>query len=380
MASVRLILRRAPLVLIVPILLICLALWFILSSTSPDDDSITSLLSDFPEKNNLRAWKSQLQCPPPPLRWDEKGFYPADSNVKTLEIAPGKIAPLCRPSTPLFIAFGSKCCLLEQTIASYIAEGWPCSQIVVVDNTGHALENAAGSVQDSEHYHLNYTRMQKNYGVSVFGLPIRLTFAQYQNWLLHLAKREGIDDFYWSHQDIIVRSDPNLFPSFFHGILAEKEQLASRFSKGSKEWAFGFFSYDWLAHVNVRAAEVVGQWDQWIPYYHSDCDYYGRARRKELLMFDFPIGRFFDVGSCLTSPQALFAQAQFDNAFELDDVLQQMHGTKADERNHGGSWQGRTADKDVSDDSGPGFEYQIDAGRKWFKKKWGTWQCNVPRQ
>lgn len=51
--------------------------------------------------------------------------------------------------------------MLEQTIMSYIQEGWPNEQIVILDNTGYALESGQGQSQPEEHYFLNYTKPRR---------------------------------------------------------------------------------------------------------------------------------------------------------------------------------------------------------------------------
>ena len=41
-----------------------------------------------------------------------------------------------RPRTPVFIAFTRNSAMLQQTLLSYIAAGWPREDIIVVDNSG----------------------------------------------------------------------------------------------------------------------------------------------------------------------------------------------------------------------------------------------------
>ncbi|KAK5082543.1 hypothetical protein LTR70_007649 [Exophiala xenobiotica] len=275
--------------------------------------------------------------------------------------------------------------MLVQTLVSYLAQGWPPSQIVIFDNTGHATENAEGSTDPYMHYFLNHTHIRYVYGVAVYAISRRLTFAECQNLFLHVAQREDIYDFFWAHQDVVVMQDETLYPSLFEAVVAEKRELVRKFGTRSRNWAVGYFDYDKLAHVNVLAADVIGLWDIRIPYYPSDCDYYGRARRAGLYIFDFPAARFFDVAVCLTNPQELFASAGVSAQRRLESTLKSMAVSKAagdrwwhfwlsDRRN---IWQGRNADGSISPDFGDGWRQQIVAGRKFFKHKWGTSECDI---
>ncbi|KAK5947820.1 hypothetical protein OHC33_011161 [Knufia fluminis] len=270
------------------------------------------LLSNLPDRldcNDTKTIRPKL-CPPPALRWKDRPFLPAISTTSNVQVSAHKRAPKCRPSTPLFIGFASQSCMLEQTLLSYLVEGWPSDQIVVFDNSGHAHENVRGTADPVEHYFLDYNRLRHLYGVALYQIPVRLSFSQFQNLLLTIAEREGLFDYFWTHQDVVVQPIVNFYPSLFHGVLAEMEELGLKFSYPSKNWALGFFDYDRLAHVNTMAAQVIGRWDTMIPYYPTDCDYYGRARSRRLFIFDFPAARFYDIGECLPDPHDLLGIEQ----------------------------------------------------------------------
>jgi hypothetical protein len=95
--------------------------------------------------------------------------------------------------------------------------------------------------------------------------------------MLDITRQHNITDYFWAHQDIVVRGESAESPSFYDKVIEEKHllhhKLPSQFG-----WAFVWFAYDNLAHVNVPAADIVGAWDMFIPYYSSDCDYNRRTR------------------------------------------------------------------------------------------------------
>lgn len=119
-----------------------------------------------------------------------------------------------------------------------------------------------------------------------------------------------------------------------------------------------------------------------IPYYPANCDYYGRARKAGLFLFDQKGGRFFDVADCISDTCLLFAsdepsrkQLEIELA-ALVRIKSRRLGVfefwKGDRRN---MRQGKNRDN-TSPDFGVGFELQIKAGRKWFESKWGSKKCN----
>lgn len=148
--------------------------------------------------------------------------------------------------TRLSIPFASSGSMLEQTLLSYVAEGWPLSEIVVVDNTGSSRDNLHGLLSSDDHTSLNYSRLLQKYGVSIYRLPTRQSFAQLQNFLLELAVESQWRDIYVSHQDVVVRRRTNSTLSMYQHILTDRTSTAPR--------ALTWFNYDWLSRVNVHAA------------------------------------------------------------------------------------------------------------------------------
>lgn len=327
-----------------------------------------SVLPDHPSRVN---W---TECPPISIQLPGPFFHSGESTAsRYLAIAEDKKAPLCRPPTPLFVTFASNACLLEQTVLSYIAEGWPPTQIVVVDNSGMSRQNFEGRLTISNHAFLNYTLLLNSYGVNVYRSPVRNTFAQLQNMLLELARESRWKDFYTSHQDVIVRSATG--SPFFHQILEEQKQ-ARHSVNGPEKWAFYFFHYDWLAHVNVDATYDIGPWDVLIPWYPADCDYYTRTRMKGFSILDYYAGDFYDVASCLPdADRFLFSPTNSSDYFQAQEALKIMAGSKEANKAGRNTWQGRQLTR-ISEDFGQRFHLLVEAGRRSYRLKWGTSACD----
>ena len=164
-----------------------------------------------------------------------------------------------------------------------------------------------------------------------------------------------------------MRSENDNSPSFFDNIIEEKRLLDRKFLSQS-DWAFIWFGYDNLAHVNVAAASVIGLWDIFIPYYFSDCDYYRRARGHHLAIIDFYAGRIWSLADCVD--QYLWADPP-----GLDIVLDELAQRKRQNKSGRNYWQGKLSDGKRTDDFGYGFQKLVDAGRNVYKEKWGTLRC-----
>ncbi len=318
------------------------------------------------------------QCPPSPASLAGPSFHPAlPTRALSIVVKPENRPPLCRPPTPLFVTFASNACLLKQTVLSYLAEGWPPSQIVVVDNSGAARDNLRGKLTAGHHDFLNYSLLLSTYGVSVYRFAVRQTFAQLQNTLLELARENRWPSFYTSHQDVIVRSSRNRTQgSFFHRVLEHQRHL-QEVPERLDRWAFSFFHYDWLSHVNVLAAESIGAWDVLIPWYPTDCDYYSRTRMSGYAIIDHYAGEFYDVSSCLAeADRVLFLPTNSTEGRVLAETLEDMARNKKTIRDGRNTWQGQQSDG-VSDDFGPRYKEMVAAGRRNYRRKWGTANCDV---
>lgn len=261
--------------------------------------------------------------------------------------------------------------MLEQALLSYIAEGWPPSHIIVVDNTGTA------SPEPNHHAYLNYSRLTEEYGTSIYRLPTRQSFSQVQNYIRELAMTQSWSDFYISHQDVVVRSQREMKPytSFYNRVLIENCETHQRYLNA--EWALTFFAYDWLSHVGIPASRDIGPWDVLIPWYPSDCDYYSRARLKGKVIYDFKAGKVYDVADCLLDARRrLFLPASDPEAAEVDRELLSMATQKRTGSAGRNTWQGGGL-LGGEDDFGDRYAALVKAGRKNFRWKWGTDECDV---
>ena len=246
-------------------------------------------------------------------------------------------------------------------------EGWPPSQIVVFDNTGLALENSAGTNARDQPTYLNYSHLQQTYGVAIYKLLVRHSFSQGQNALLRFAQIHELPDFFWAHQDILVRSESDASPSLYDNIITMKRLLHEKFLSQS-DWAFVWFDYDNLSHVNVAAASAIGLWDIFIPYYFSDCDYYRRARQHHLAIVDFYAGPIWSLAGCVD-------QHLWTDPSRLDTLLPKLVQEKRRDESGRSRWQGMLPDGKRTDDFGEGFQAMVEAGKRVFKLKWGTYRC-----
>ncbi|KAF2457105.1 hypothetical protein BDY21DRAFT_344946 [Lineolata rhizophorae] len=109
--------------------------------------------------------------------------------------------------TPLFIGFSHNWPMLHQTVASFVAMGWPASDIIVVDNTGTFDSNARGLLSPANPAYMNTTNLRQ-LGVDVLIVPTLLTFSQLQNFFLPTANTRGYGGYYWAHQDVVMLADP----------------------------------------------------------------------------------------------------------------------------------------------------------------------------
>lgn len=352
-------------------------------------ESTSQFLSSSLKANEDRdVSDSSHQCPPAPISIRDPLFHAAETATPHLRISEENAAPLCRPATPLLIPFTSNFCLLQQTILSYIAEGWPSSQIIVIDNTGMAELNVQRILNFENHSFLDYSLLLRSYGVHIYRTPTRLTLSQLQNLMLSLAREEGWSDFYQSHQDIVVRSrlpknatEP--YRSFYQRVLQEHSEVRAKY--GPTEWGLGFFHSDWLSHVNVLAANKIGPWDVLIPYSPADCDYYSRTRLKGFKIFDFDAGDIYDVATCLDEVEDHLVDFLFssDHRALTDRTLLAMEWEKRKGRGkgnglerHDNTWQGRLYDGSLANDFGPMFQSLVEVGKKNYRLKWRTDQCD----
>ena len=185
--------------------------------------------------------------------------------------------------TPLLIPFTRNNDMLVQTVLSYVAAGWPREDIIIIDNSGTMDANPLQQLSLTNPFYLDYENLRTRYGVSIIQTPTLLTFSQLQNFLLRLALAHNWRFYFWSHMDVAVLSDESATPfSSFHqrvlSILAELHisSLDAATAPEHDTWALKYFTYDWLTLINVGPWRNIGAWDNFIPYYASDCDAYSR--------------------------------------------------------------------------------------------------------
>ena len=219
---------------------------------------------------------------------------------------------------PLLIGFSRNWPMLLQAVVSYITAGWPPDQIHVVENTGVHRANLDGRLTLQNPYYLNHSQLAA-LGVRVERTPVLLSFAQLQNFYMHLAQDRGWAHYFWSHMDVLVLSyeagneltPPATEPGYktlYELCLAQMSAAA----RSGERWAARLFAYDHLTLVNRAAYEDVGGWDALIPYYMTDCDMHGRLAMRGWTLRDARAGIVSDVGSAMGDLRALYRDPGVD--------------------------------------------------------------------
>jgi hypothetical protein len=234
-------------------------------------------------------------------------YLPAIPKFHLPEVARYNTPALDRPRTPLFIGFTRNRFMLQQTVLSYIAAGWPRTDIIVVDNSGTLDANERSLLSDDNPFQLDYHLLRSRYGVSILQVPTLLNFAQLQNFFLRTALSEGWDYYFWSHMDIAVLSYEDRIPyrSFYDLTLGFLRD--TNITNGDEgNWAIKFFDYDHLTLINVHAWRKIGQWDTFIPYYATDCDAYSRVRLHGYVIEEVRAGHIFDIAATVSDLESKF--------------------------------------------------------------------------
>ena len=297
-----------------------------------------------------------------------------------------------KPATPLLIGFGRNWFLLQQCIVSYLAAGWPASEIIVVDNSGSMNANIKNQLTPTNPSYLNYSRLAQ-LGVRYERTPTQLTFSQLQNWYLSYAIDRNLPYYFWSHMDVVVLTDEMLVPykSFYQRIVED----CTNVTQNMESWALHFYRFDWLTLVNTKSYDTLGGFDTTIPYYTSDCDFYnrvglyGKKSGNGWSLVDMDVPYIFDMADSLRDLSVFFPSRNENflspHYHRLKASLEAMRDKKVSgERN---TWQGVQAggrgepywrDNGAMDDA---FWKMSDAGRAMFERKWkiqGTGLCTLP--
>lgn len=273
--------------------------------------------------------------PPPPL----PEYFPLAASAQSPADLPPvpswnkPPSPHVPESTRLYIGFTRYWPLLQQVVVGYITAGWPPEDIYVVENTGTFDANKKGLLTSQNPFYLDYHRLTKLFGVNVITTPSLQTFAQLQNLYLSEAMNNNLTHYFWAHMDTVPQSHEDIQPyKSFYAIAVDviRESFSPSYEAHDR-WAVRFFSYDWLALVNVKNYMKIGGWDTMIGYYGTDCDMHGRFALNGLESPIADAGQVFDVGRSLDDLQVLYrrkeeAKVQREAEDEKTAVIVGEHG------------------------------------------------------
>ena len=269
-----------------------------------------------PEGEKHPVYKPPKPEKPPPI----PEYFPLAASAKS----PADLPPVPswnKPPDPhvpektrLYIGFTRYWPLLQQVVISYITAGWPPEDIYVIENTGTFDANRRGLLSSSNPFYLDYHRLTKIFGVNVVTTPSLQTFAQLQNFYLSEAINSNHSYYFWGHMDVVAQTHEDIKPyrSLYQiAVDTIRESMAPDYGTDPetgerKQWAIRFFSYDWLAMVNVESYVKVGGWDTMIGYYGTDCDMHSRLAMNDLTMPVADAGQVFDVGRSLDDLEVLY--------------------------------------------------------------------------
>ncbi|KAF3918769.1 hypothetical protein ABW21_db0207581 [Orbilia brochopaga] len=296
------------------------------------------------------------------------------------------------PATPLFIPFTQHHKVLEQVVLSYIAAGWPRSDIIVIENTGTMDANPKGMLTPNNPFYLNYDLLRRRYGISILQTPTLLSFAQLQNFMIATAMSKGWTHYYWGYMDTAVTSNEAAVPfaSFYHHVVDNLWSLKANMGPdaGENRWAVQFLGQEWLTLVNVGALESIGSWDTFIPYSGADCDWYERARLTGLVIYEHGVaGNIFDVHRSLENLEEKFfglgGKKEKVNSKRFRALIKELQKIEDDRNDH-------TLEEELGNMGGDGEPWTynpkafqmvmgevVKSGGDIFRKKWGTHDCSL---
>lgn len=206
---------------------------------------------------------------------------------------------------------------------------------------------------------------------------------------------------------------PEMTPHRDFTELRISRRFLRQWPKKNLKWAVKFFQFDNLVLVNVEAWRKIGAWDTFIPYYHSDCDYYGRLLMHGFRRDEHSVGYIMDIADVVQDPENRFFPGESFVARKkwtwgasgwperiepaggklnshryswLKDDLSIMVKTKNNAVWGRNSWQDRA--EHLTRDSIEPWSYDAKAfrsawwdtaaaGRSMFVRKWGTFECNI---
>ncbi|KAK9814799.1 hypothetical protein WJX72_011633 [[Myrmecia] bisecta] len=126
-------------------------------------------------------------------------------------------------------------------------------------------------------------------------------------------------------------------------------------------WGVVWYEYDWFAAYNVKAVKTVA-WDNFIPHYKADCDFYHRIRLAGYNTLDCVCGKIFDMSEVVALP---------DDYQEAMHMLSNMPAASGDTRN---AWRDQALDRSELE----GRKMANDLSGAYYEAKWGTGACDLP--
>jgi len=358
----------------------------------PETEKITvpaeSLQSDF------FSWKGAdwVPGPKPPYKAPREPTPPVPDPFPLLSwnLKASKRSHLLRPpvinrppkvhyaeATPLLIGFTRNWPQLLQCVSSYLAAGWPASDIYIVENTGVMYSNLHNKLTLQNPFYLNHTQLAM-LGVNVIITPTLLTFAQLQNFYAWTALEQNWEQFFWSHQDVLVFSLENeTYPDDAPMAYNDRGNSPVTYSLYDRavgvlqflrkpeapKWANHFFAYDHLTLVNRDSILDVGGWDTHIPFYATDCDMYVRLMWAGYWQGETEVGLILDVATVMEDVAALFRVPGVKASFKGDP--------KGEKTERKGKQRVLTPDKvEDADQEGETFEHLVEVAKRMEEAKY----------
>jgi len=146
-----------------------------------------------------------------------------------------------------------------------------------------------------------------NPGCKVFRPPMPIQFVHSINYALLETRRQSAHIAMWLHCDAWTPQ----------GAYLRLIEEARQFTAEGRKWGLLFTNYDALLAMNTALIDDVGLWDQNLPWYHSDEDYYRRVTLAGYEAIDTHIDVFHDYSQTIKS--------DLDVNF-MNDITHPLHG------------------------------------------------------
>jgi hypothetical protein len=144
-------------------------------------------------------------------------------------------------------------------------------------------------------------------GCRVFRSPMPIQFVHSINYAMLETRRQGAYIAMWLHCD--AWTPPGAYTKLI--------EAARQFTAEGRKWGVLFTNYDALLAMNTALIDDVGLWDQNLPWYHSDEDFYRRVTLAGYAAIDTGIEVFHDYSQTIKSdPEANF----------MNSITHPLHG------------------------------------------------------